>query len=41
VVVIGRFVLNEEVPFMRWVGVSVIAVGIAMIGLSFREASGG
>jgi drug/metabolite transporter (DMT)-like permease len=40
VVAIGRFVLNEEVPFMRWVGVTAIALGIAIIGFSFRGASG-
>lgn len=40
VVAIGRFVLNEEVPPIRWVGVSVIALGIAMIGLSFRGSNG-
>jgi multidrug transporter EmrE-like cation transporter len=40
VVAIGRFVLNEHVPPLRWVGVTVIAVGIAMIGISFREANG-
>jgi multidrug transporter EmrE-like cation transporter len=40
VVAIGRFVLNEEVPPMRWVGVTIIAVGIATIGLSFRGSNG-
>jgi multidrug transporter EmrE-like cation transporter len=40
VVAIGRFVLDEYVPPLRWVGVSIIAIGIAMIGISFREANG-
>ena len=40
VVAIGRFVLNEEVPPLRWVGVTIIALGIATIGLSFRASNG-
>jgi multidrug transporter EmrE-like cation transporter len=40
VVAMGRFVFHEDVPALRWVGVSVIAVGIAMIGLSWGRASG-
>ena len=38
VVAFARFALNEEVPTLRWVGVSVIALGIAVIGFSFRSA---
>ena len=40
VVAIARFFQHEHVPPLRWVGVSVIAVGIALIGLSFRRVSG-
>ena len=37
VVAMGRFLFHEHVPALRWVGVSVIALGIAMIGLSFAR----
>ena len=40
VVAIAKFRLNEAVPPLRWIGVCVIATGIALIGLSFRRASG-
>ena len=40
VVAIARYLLNEEVPTLRWIGVSVIALGIAIIGLSFRRVPG-
>ena len=40
IVAFAKFFLNEHVPPMRWVGVTVIAVGIAIIGFSFRRASG-
>lgn len=40
IVVLARFRLNEHVPAMRWVGVTVIAIGIAIIGFSFRSNSG-
>ncbi len=40
VVAIARFFLHEHVPALRWLGVSVIAVGIALIGLSFRKMTG-
>jgi multidrug transporter EmrE-like cation transporter len=40
VVAIGRFALHEQVPALRWFGVIVIALGIAMIGFSFRRATG-
>ena len=40
VVGFARFVLHENVPAARWVGVAVVALGIAIIGLSFRRVSG-
>jgi multidrug transporter EmrE-like cation transporter len=40
VVAFARYVLDEQVPASRWVGVAVVAVGIAIIGLSFRRVSG-
>lgn len=36
----SRFVLHETVPVMRWLGVLIVAIGIGVIGLSFRKASG-
>lgn len=40
IVLLGRFVLHETVPMVRWVGVFVVATGIAIIGLSFRRSTG-
>jgi drug/metabolite transporter (DMT)-like permease len=40
VVGFARFALHENVPASRWVGVAVVALGIAIIGLSFRRVSG-
>ncbi len=40
VVAIARVFLNEHVPALRWLGVTVIAVGIALIGISFRRVAG-
>lgn len=40
IVVFARFRLHESVPPLRWLGVFVIAVGIAIIGLSFRTKTG-
>lgn len=40
IVLLGRFVLHEPVPVTRWVGVFVVATGIAIIGLSFRRVTG-
>lgn len=40
IVLLGRFVLHETVPTMRWIGVFVVATGIAIIGLSFRRVAG-
>lgn len=37
IVVLDRFVLNEPVPNLRWAGVAIIAVGIALIGFSTRS----
>ena len=41
IVFLARFGLNEHVPALRWVGVTVIAIGIAIIGFSFRTKTGG
>ena len=40
VVAFSRVVLNEHVPALRWLGVVIVAVGIAIIGLSFRRVTG-
>jgi multidrug transporter EmrE-like cation transporter len=40
IVLLSRFLLHERVPVLRWVGVLVVATGIAIIGLSFRRLSG-
>lgn len=40
IVALARFVLHETVPALRWAGVLVVALGIGIIGLSFRRASG-
>ena len=40
VVAFSRLVLHEHVPLLRWVGVVVVAIGIAIVGLSFRRATG-
>lgn len=40
VVALARFMFHEQVPALRWVGVTVIAVGIALIGLSSKTVSG-
>ncbi|MDQ3620347.1 MAG: hypothetical protein M3391_09505 [Actinomycetota bacterium] len=40
IVAFSRFVLDEGVPLLRWVGVIVVAVGIVIVGLSFRRVSG-
>jgi drug/metabolite transporter (DMT)-like permease len=37
VVLFARLFLNEHVPSTRWIGVIVVAMGIAIIGLSFRR----
>ncbi|MDQ3646693.1 MAG: multidrug resistance protein [Actinomycetota bacterium] len=40
VVALARFLFHEDVPPLRWLGVLVVAVGIALVGLSSRTASG-
>lgn len=40
IVLLARFRLHEDVPVLRWVGVTVIALGIAIIGFSFRAKTG-
>lgn len=40
IVLFARVFLHEEVPTLRWLGVLVVAFGIAIVGLSFRRASG-
>jgi undecaprenyl phosphate-alpha-L-ara4N flippase subunit ArnE len=37
IVALARFMLHEHVPGLRWIGVSIIAIGIVVIGLSFRN----
>lgn len=36
----SRYVLGEAVPPLRWLGVGLVALGIAVVGLSFRGAVG-
>jgi multidrug transporter EmrE-like cation transporter len=38
IVALARYVLHEPVPALRWVGVVIIAIGIIVIGLSFRSS---
>lgn len=40
IVAFARFFLDEQVPLFRWVGVWVVALGIAIVGFSFRRPSG-
>ena len=40
IVAFSRFFLHEHVPTLRWIGVIVVALGIAIVGLSFRRVSG-
>ncbi len=40
IVAFARFVHNEHVPPLRWLGVVVIAIGITIIGLSLRRVPG-
>ena len=40
VVLFSRLFLNEHVTALRWLGVVVVAVGIAIVGLSFRGKTG-
>ena len=38
VVLWARFWRHESVPSLRWIGVAVVALGIVIVGLSFRRA---
>lgn len=42
IVVVGlaRFMFHEHVPTLRWVGVTIIAIGIALIGISSKTVAG-
>lgn len=40
IVLVARLVLHEHVPTLRWIGVAVVAAGIAIVGLSFRRMTG-
>jgi multidrug transporter EmrE-like cation transporter len=37
IVLFAKVFLNEDVPPLRWLGVLVVAMGIAIIGLSFNR----
>lgn len=38
IVLFARIFLHEHVPGLRWVGVIIVALGIAVIGLSFSRS---
>ncbi len=40
IVLFARLFLNEHVPLTRWIGVLVVALGIAIVGISFRRMPG-
>ena len=40
VVLFSRLFLHEQVTALRWLGVVVVAAGIALIGFSFRGTTG-
>jgi multidrug transporter EmrE-like cation transporter len=40
VVLLSRLFLNEQVTALRWLGVVVVAIGIAIVGFSFRGTTG-
>lgn len=40
VVAFARLFLHEQVTVLRWLGVTVVAIGIALIGLSFKGTTG-
>lgn len=40
VVALARFMFHENVPTLRWIGVSIIAIGIALIGVSSKTVAG-
>ncbi|MGH2729847.1 MAG: hypothetical protein ACRDJI_04480 [Actinomycetota bacterium] len=39
IVFLDRFVKHEDVPSLRWFGAAVVAVGIAIVGISSRTIS--
>ncbi len=41
IVLIDRFVFHVPVPALRWVGASIIAIGIALVGFSSRTVAAG
>lgn len=41
VVALDKVVFGEDVPGLRWVGVLIVASGIALIGLTSETVSGG
>lgn len=40
IVAFARYFLHEHVPTLRWIGVAVVALGIAIVGFSFKRATG-
>jgi drug/metabolite transporter (DMT)-like permease len=40
IVACARLLLHEHVPLLRWAGVLIVALGIALVGLSFKRAVG-
>jgi multidrug transporter EmrE-like cation transporter len=40
IVLFARVFLNEHVPLSRWIGVLIVALGIAIVGISFRRVPG-
>lgn len=40
IVAFSKLILHENVPLLRWIGVIVVAIGIALVGWSFRRVSG-
>jgi multidrug transporter EmrE-like cation transporter len=40
IVSLARFIFHEHVPTLRWMGVSLIALGIALVGVSSRTVAG-
>ncbi|MGH2757000.1 MAG: EamA family transporter [Actinomycetota bacterium] len=40
IVAFSRLVLHEHVPTIRWLGVFVVGLGIAIIGWSFKRTTG-
>jgi multidrug transporter EmrE-like cation transporter len=39
IVLLDKYVMNEPIPILRWVGVGAIAAGIALVGLSTRTVN--